>query len=123
MKLYFKCKNCKFETSFNCLVKTRVDLVLKKRDNFTLDCNSCYVKKTYHVNDIYTKTSKLVQIIPFILFVIGCISLGYIVFGNHNIMNNLSLKLIALIGIPITVYTILTKEDIKRVNTFNRHKF
>ncbi len=119
MKLSTRCSFCKSEISFNSMVNDRVELEMKKGKTFSLTCDNCHKKDTYHVNDFVAHTS-----LSHKLFLIGIV-LGSILTILYLEKYVLTLGFFFYGGIflvPSIAYAIVSKQYRTKLNSFNRFK-
>ena len=122
MNLYFKCQYCKIENRFKSDSVTRVEFAMKNGKTKQLSCNSCHKTSTYHINQCYTKESKSLVIFSGLIFLLGSIVGVYILIEMIiDLKTTIGIAVVASgLLIPIWIYTIIKKEDRRRVITFNR---
>lgn len=124
MKVYVKCRNCKKEIKHSTSSSTRVEFAMKEGENKILNCNNCAKKEEYHVDDLYTKESKIAHIIAGLVLLIGTPLTFFII--NPIFTGSRNHYVIYIVGsfllVPVIVYGIISKEDQTRVSSFNRRK-
>lgn len=62
MRVYGKRKNCKNEIGYLTSANTRVGFSMQDGENKTLNCKNCGTNTEFHVDELYTKESKVAQI-------------------------------------------------------------
>ena len=124
MKLYTNCHNCKKEIRFSIWTSDRVELSNSKGDKINLTCKHCGQKGLYHVNEIKATESKIGQIIALVIFIVGTpltlLFVGDYIFQFNSVYGAAALG--GLIGVPLIVYSIIDKDQRKRVRQFNNYK-
>jgi len=124
MKVYGKCKNCQHEIGYTTNANTRVEFAMQVGEMKTLKCKNCGIQAGFHVDELYTKESKIAQIGASIIFLIGTPLMVFFVFPifagsrNHYVIYFIG----GFLLLPVVVYGIIKKEDQTRVNSFNRRK-
>jgi hypothetical protein len=124
MKIFGRCKNCKNEVPFSTRSTTRFDLAMKSGESKTLYCKKCGIKGDFHVDDLYTKESKIAQIGAGLILLIGTPLIFFSINGifiesrNHYMIYILG----GFLLVPVIVYSIINKQDQTRVSSFNRNK-
>jgi uncharacterized membrane protein len=97
---------------------------MEKGKTIELICKSCGLKEKYHLNNLKAIPSKISLIVGLGIFLIGTPLIIYLtwnlIFESLNIY--LISSLIGIIGIPLTVYTIIEKNEIMKVKNFNDFK-
>jgi len=123
MKLYGKCSKCSSEITFRKSQNTRVELAMYEGELQIIKCGHCNTKVKLHVNDIYTKQSKLAIGLASIIFLVGTPLIIYFLFISKAFNNGNPYHIVALASfflIPIIIYIIIHKQERLRVNAFNR---
>lgn len=125
MRLFTKCKSCSSELMFIDYNETRVDFAKNRGKKSLLSCNKCYNKREYFVNEIYTKESKIIEILAYLILLIGTLVIGCFIYQSYLTSN--SFKTIRastfLLGVPISIFIILKRQDKLRVRSFNNTYF
>ena len=123
MKAYAKCKNCKAEIGYSTSANTRVEFAMQDGENKTLNCKNCGTKTEFHVDELYTKESKVAQIGAGLILLIGTPLM--FLFVNPIFTGSRNHYVIYIVGgfllVPIIAYGIIKKQDQTRVNAFNRN--
>lgn len=121
MRLYIKCSVCKHEISFWTWSSDRINLKITHGDKIELECKKCNTAKKYYLDDLRAKKSKFALLIASIIFIIGT-PLALILLWDYIWQTGLygAFGLILIIGIPSTIYGIISKNDRQRVSLFNR---
>lgn len=119
MKLYTRCKNCKSEISFTSDVNDRPELEMRKGKEFLMTCNSCHQKHTYHVNDFTASKSLLQKITALSISLILIIAL---ILGELYVLSMNIYFYGAVFLVPSLAYLIINKQQVARLNSFNRYK-
>ncbi|MBS2099210.1 hypothetical protein [Carboxylicivirga linearis] len=121
MKLYTICKDCKKEIGIWTWATDRVELKMNHGQDMQLHCNHCKKTNDYLIEDLKAKDNQIAILIGITVFIIGTPTLLiflwdyiwqsglYAVFG-----------LVAIIGIPSLIYSVISKNDLDRVRNFNR---
>ena len=124
MKIYGKCKNCKKEIDYSTSVNTRVEFAMQDGENKTLNCKNCGIKTEFHVDELFTKESKIAQIGAGLILLIGTPLMFF--FVNPIFTGSWNHYVIYIVGgflvVPVIAYGIIKKQDQTRVNSFNRSK-
>ena len=124
MKVFGKCKNCKTEIRYSTSANTRVEFAMQEGEIKTLNCKNCGIKNDFHVDELYTKESKLAQIGAGIIFLIGTPLMFF--FVNPIFSESRNHYVIYIVGgfllVPVIAYGIIRKQDQTRVSSFNRWK-
>ena len=124
MKVYGKCKKCKTEIGYSTSANTRVEFAMQDGENKTLNCKTCGIKTEFHVDELYTKESKIAQIGAGLIFLIGTPLMFF--FVNPIFSGNRNHYVIYVVGgfllVPVIAYGIIKKQDQTRVSSFNRSK-
>lgn len=123
MKLYGKCSKCSSEISFRKSQNTRVELAMYEGEVQKIECGHCNTEVKLHVNDIYTKQSKLAIGLASIIFLVGTPLIIYFLFISKAFNNGNTYHIVALASfflLPIAVYIIIHQQERRRVNSFNR---
>ena len=91
-------------------------------ENKTLNCKTCGIKTEFHVDELYTKESKIAQIGAGLIFLIGTPLMFF--FVNPIFSGNRNHYVIYIVGgfllVPVVAYGIIKKQDQTRVSSFNR---
>ena len=105
--------------------ETRIDFAKNRGENSLVSCNICYNNREYFVNEIYTKPSKVIEILSYLILLIGTLVMGYIIYQWYIISNNFkTIRLSAfLLAVPVAIFTILKRQDRLRVYSFNKTYF
>ena len=124
MRLYTNCHNCKKEIRFSTKEPDRVELSKTKGDKIKLTCKQCGKTDFYHVNKIKATESKIAQIIGLIIFIIGTPLTFYLIWDYIFRFTYIYViaSLIGIIGVPFMIYSIIEKEQTKKVRQFNNFK-
>lgn len=124
MKIYGKCKNCHKEIGYSTSANTRVEFAMQDEENKTLNCKNCGLKAEFHVDELFTKESKIAQIGAGLILLIGTPLMFF--FVNPIFTGSRNHYVIYVVGgfllVPIIAYGIIKKQDQTRVNSFNRSK-
>jgi len=124
MKIYGKCEKCKTEIGYSTSAHTRVEFAMQEGEKKTLNCKNCGIKTDFHVDELYTKESKLAQIGAGLIFLIGTPLMFF--FVNPIFAENRNHYAIYIVGgfilVPVIAYGIIKKQDQMRVSSFNRSK-
>ena len=124
MKVYGKCQKCKSEIGYSTSVNTRIEFAMQVGENKSLNCKDCGIKTVFHVDELYTKESKIAKIGAGLIFLIGTPLIFFLV--NPIFTNSRNHYVIYVIGgfllVPVIAYGIIKKQDQIRVNSFNRNK-
>ncbi|QTE24209.1 hypothetical protein [Polaribacter cellanae] len=124
MKIYGKCKNCKNEIGYSTSANTRVEFAMQDGENKTLNCKNCGTITKFHVDQLFTKESKVAKIGAGLILLIGTPLM--FLFVNPIFNGSRNHYIIYIIGgfllVPIIAYGIIQKQDRTRVNSFNRNK-
>ncbi|WP_310993127.1 hypothetical protein [Aequorivita marina] len=124
MKIYGKCKNCQNEIQYSTSANTRVEFAMQDGENKTLNCKNCGIKTEFHVDELFTKESKIAQIGAGLIFFIGTPLM--FLFVNPIFTGSRNHYVIYIVGgfllVPIIAYGIIKKQDQTRMNSFNRRK-
>lgn len=112
--LYTQCKSCKKNTSFFSWYETRVELAMKKKEEFPIKCKNCKEENTYHVDELKAKINGYLH-----LFVVLGLLLGsfFIAFFGFKIKEG---QVFIFSSIPSVIYLIFIGKARQRVNAFNR---
>jgi len=124
MKLYTNCHNCKKEIRFSSWESDRVELSKSKGDKIELTCKNCGRKDLYHVNRIKATESKFAQIIGLIIFLVGT-PLVFLWIWDYIFQSDyiyVIAGLIGMIGVPFMIYSVIEREQRKKVRQFNNYK-
>jgi len=124
MKLQTTCKECKSEIVFHTWKTDRINLEMEKGKYIELRCKRCGITNKYHLNEIKAKESKVALIFGLLIFVLGTPILLLISWKiSFQSMNIYFISgIIALIGIPLLIYTLIEKNEITKVRNFNNIK-
>jgi len=124
MILYTNCHNCKKEVRFSAWESDRVELSKSKGDKIELTCNNCGQTDFYHLNKIIATESKISQIIGLAIFIIGTPLTIYFIWDYFFRFTYIYViaSLIGFIGVPYMVYSVLKREQKKKVRLFNKYK-
>ena len=124
MKVYGKCKNCKNEIGYSTSVRTRVEFAMQDGENKSLNCKNCGINMEFHVDDLFTKESKVAQIGAGLILLIGTPLVFFLI--NPIFTGSRNHYVIYIIGgfllVPVIAYGIIKKQDQTRVSSFNRNK-
>jgi hypothetical protein len=124
MKVYGKCKSCKNEIGYSTYTSTRVGFAMHVGENKTLNCKNCGTNTDFHVDELYTKESKIAQIGAGLIFLIGTPIMFFLV--NPIFTGSRNHYVIYIIGgfllVPGIAYGLIKKQDQTRVSSFNRSK-
>ena len=71
MKIYGKCENCKNEIGYSTSANTRVECAMQDGENKTLNCKNCGTTTKFHVDQLFTKESKVAKIGAGLILLIG----------------------------------------------------
>ena len=124
MKVYGHCKTCSTELEFRTKTRTRVQFAMREGKTKQIRCKNCKNITEVHVNDMYTKKSKLTLIVAILIFIIGILITGYFTKNLIDTPQILDLAVVfgACLFIPFTAFQILRKQDQIRVSSFNKLK-
>lgn len=125
MKLYSKCSNCKGEMMLKSDFHTRVESAMNEGKINKVLCKHCGAENNVHVNEIYTRESKLALVIALLVFSIGTpltILLMLKVFSTVSVNHYVILIAGGILLIPVLIFIVISKEEQTRVSSFNRHK-
>ena len=110
--------------SYSTGARTRVEFAMQDGENKTLDCKNCGSNTEFHVDELFTKESKIAQIIAGLIFIIGTPLM--IFFINPIFSGSRNHYVIYIVGgfllIPVIAFGIIRKQDQTRVSSFNRNK-
>ena len=124
MKVYGKCPNCNVETGYSTSASTRVEFAMQDGEQISLNCNDCGTTTKFHVDELFTKESKIAQIGAGLIFLIGTPLLFFFVSPIFSETQNH--YVIYIIGgfllVPVIAYSIIKKQDQTRVSSFNQRK-
>ena len=124
MKIYGKCKNCKTEIGYSTSVNTRVEFAMQNGERKSLNCTNCGTKTEFHVDELFTKESKIAQIGAGLIFLIGTPFIFFVL--NPIFSGSRNHYVIYIVGgfllVPVIAYGIIKKQDQTRVSSFNRSK-
>ncbi|SHH76517.1 hypothetical protein [Winogradskyella jejuensis] len=124
MKVYGKCQKCETEVAYSTNTNTRVEFAMRDGESRILKCKNCNAETNFHVDELYTKESKLAQIGAGLIFLLGTPILFFII--NPIFTGSRNHYVIYVIGgfllIPVIAYGIIKKQDQTRVSDFNRRK-
>tara|TARA_R110000868_G_scaffold261995_1_gene520369 strand:+ start:6683 stop:7084 length:402 start_codon:yes stop_codon:yes gene_type:complete len=124
MKIYGICEKCKTEIGYSTSANTRVEFAMQDGEKKTLNCKNCEIKTEFHVDELYTKESKLAQIGAGLIFLIGTPLMLF--FVNPIFSGSRNHYVIYIVGgfllVPVIAYGIIKKQDQTRVSSFNRSK-
>jgi len=124
MKVYGKCKNCKTEIGYSTGANTRVEFAMQDGEKKTLNCKNCRTNTEFHIDELFTKKSKIAQIIAGLIFLTGTPLMFF--FVNPIFTGSRNHYVIYIVGgfllVPVIAYGIIKKQDQTRVNSFNRSK-
>jgi hypothetical protein len=124
MKIYGKCNSCKNENGFWTNSSTRVQFAMNESETKKFTCKNCKAINEIHIDELYTKKSKLAQILAGLTFIIGTpLTLIFILPALSGTNNNYLIFIIGgLLLVPVIIYGIINKQDQTRVSSFNRNK-
>ncbi len=124
MRLYTNCHNCKKEIRFSTVEPDRVELSKTKGNKIELTCKQCGQTEFYHLNKIKATESKITQIIGLPVFIIGTPLTLYLIWDYIFRFTYIYIiaGLIGIIGVPFMIYSIIEKEQRKKVKRFNNYK-
>ena len=124
MKIYGKCENCKNEIGYSTSANTRVECAMQDGENKTLNCKNCGTTTKFHVDQLFTKESKVAKIGAGLILLIGTPLM--FLFVNPIFTGSRNHYIIYIVGgfllVPIIAYRIIQKQDRTRVNSFNRNQ-
>ncbi|MCF8716480.1 hypothetical protein JM658_16785 [Joostella atrarenae] len=124
MKVHGKCEKCKTEIGYSTSANTRVEFAMQDGEKKTLNCKNCGIKTEFHVDELYTKESKLAQIGAGLIFLVGTPLMFF--FVNPIFSGSRNHYVIYIVGgfllVPVIAYGIIKKQDQTRVSSFNRSK-
>lgn len=122
MKVYYMCSNCSYEIGFKTESTTRVEFAMKNKKGKTLTCKQCNHIEILKINKVYTKESKIIIIVSMTIFLLGSVIATSFLLKMINEMNTVLGIIVITSGllIPVWIYTILNKEDRRRVKSFNQ---
>lgn len=119
MKLVTLCPNCKRKNTLKQKATDRYKLSLKVGESFDLKCRSCLVSNHFSVNDVSAE-SGFIKLISF-LASLAIIAIGFLLLRQYFLISTWWLVPM-LIGIPVSFYAALSKEENNRIRAFNRYK-
>jgi hypothetical protein len=124
MNVYVNCHSCGHEISKWVWAGTRVDLARQKGEQVELACGTCQGRSRYHVDDFKAKASKVAQVSALLVFLVGTpLTLVFLWHPLLSLSWSYAMVIIGgLIMVPVTVYSLMIKDDNNRVSTFNRYK-
>ncbi len=124
MKVYGRCENCLEDISYSTSARTRVEFAMAHNESVGLFCKGCNKNSAFHVDQLFTKPSKIAQLCAAFIFFFGT-PLFYILI-NQILTESRSNYVIYVIGgfliVPVLAFTIINKQDQTRVSDFNRRK-
>lgn len=124
MKVYGKCKKCETEIGYSTSANTRVEFAMHDGEKKTLTCKNCGTKTEFHVDELYTKESKIAQIAAGLILLVGTPFI--FLFVNPIFSESRNHYSVYIVGgfllVPVIAYGIIKKQDQTRVNSFNRKK-
>lgn len=122
MKVYAKCKKCENEIEYSTSANTRVEFAMYEGEIKKLDCKNCGTKAEFHVDELFAKASKMVQMGAGVIFLIGTPLMIFFLYPIFTESRNH--YVIYIVGgcllVPVTMYGMIKSQDRTRVNTFNR---
>lgn len=121
--LYVECVKCRADIAFSSWDSTRPELA-KESEFIELCCKSCSKRSNYHVNTIRAEKNKLLLIIAFAILLLGMISIAYL-FLTYVLKSSVLFMVLDVGGfflVPISIYSLIHKEEENRVLDFNRYK-
>lgn len=122
MKVYTKCDKCKTDISFSTWATDRVVLKMSKGNSVRLTCKKCDYSENYLIDGLKAKESKIALLIALLVFLVGTpilfVLLWDLLFRTNNIYTIFGL--FGTLIIPSTIFSIISKNDRLRVNSFNR---
>ena len=124
MRLYSNCHECKKEIRFSTWESDRVGLSKAKGNKIELTCNYCRKTDYYHVNQIRATESRFAGLTALIIFLIGTPLTIYLTWDYIFQFSYIYIiaGLTGIIGVPITVYSIIEKEQRDKISRFNYFK-
>ncbi|MGK0448972.1 MAG: hypothetical protein ACJA2M_002774 [Polaribacter sp.] len=121
MKIYGKCQNCKNEVSTSTYMNTRIELKMQIGETKVIKCKACDSETKFYINKLYAKESKLAQFLAGFIFLIGTPLVFFMV--GSTLAESRGHYIWLVVGgfliVPVTVYSIIKKQDQLRVNSFN----
>ena len=124
MRLYTNCKKCKEEIRFSTWEPDRNRLAMDKGKKLELKCKKCGHAQKYHVNEFTAKESKIALIIGLLIFIVGTPLTVYwlweYLFKVALVYSTITIA--SLIGVPLTIFTLIEKGQREKVSRFNSFK-
>ena len=122
MRLLARCHRCGGPLPFSTPAADRAELSRIHGSHIDLTCRKCGHKDLYSVNELQAVENKLLRILALILFLGGTPLLWFLILKYAGSSRNIYFYagLIALSGIPLAVFSILLKEQGKKIRRFNR---
>ncbi len=124
MRLYTNCHNCKKEIRFSSWESDRVELSKSKGDKIELTCKSCRQIDFYHINTINATENKIARIIGLIIFLVGT-PLTLLWNWDYIFQSTYIYVIAGLVGficVPFMIYSLIEREQRKKVSQFNNYK-
>jgi len=102
----------------------RVEFSKSKGDKIELTCLHCGQTDFYHLNKIKATESKIAQLIGLTIFIIGTPLTIYFIWDYFFRFTYIYViaGLIGLIGVPFMIYSLIDKDQRKKVKRFNNYK-
>lgn len=124
MRLYTNCQNCKEEIRFSSREPDRVELSRSKGNELELTCRHCSETNLYHLNRIKATENKIALLIGLVIFFVGTPLTIFLIWDYLFRFTYIYViaGLVGLIGIPFLIYSIIEKEQEKKVRLFNNYK-
>lgn len=124
MRLYSNCIKCTKEISFFTWEPDRIHLAMDKGQKIELKCKNCGHVYKYHLNDLTAKESKVALIIGLAIFLVGTPLTVYFLWDYlfKTALIHSTIVFLALISVPITIYSLIEKEQLRKVSHFNSFK-
>ncbi len=124
MKLYTNCKKCKKEIRFSTWEPDRTRLAMTQGKKLELKCKKCGQTQKYHVNELIAEESKIALIIGLLIFLVGTPLTVYWLWGYlfKVALIYSTITIAALIGVPLTIFTLIERGQREKVSRFNSFK-
>lgn len=123
MKVYGECSTCKTEISYSTYTTTRVEFAMREGEEIILECKSCNSKTKFHVDELYTKKSKIAQTVAIWIFIVGTPLMALLINPTALLRANTQFLVVGgFLLVPVSVYMLLLNQDQTRVNSFNRSR-
>jgi hypothetical protein len=98
---------------------------MDKGETKSITCKKCKSEGYFHVEDMYSRESRLALLVGFLLFAIGT-PLLFLSFSSFfdEIEDHEALYIVGgNLIIPVVMYGIIKKQEYTRVTSFNKFKF